>query len=457
MALVTRTVTFTPTFGSIGTLIEYKEYGAANWTVPTNPPNPTTGTSYPLSLEEGKSYYIGVSAISAQCSPKRVIKVVTIPPATTTTTTTSTSTSTTTSSTTTTTTTGAPIPVQEIVDLGTPNSIVFNGNNNTMYYIDFDTIGNLSITDGGVGYFNPLTAADISDITYPVSARGMMLEHMAYNQANNKLFIHGRKSGGMVIYDCGTNTVITTISYGSNGNSVATRQKVYSIGNRIYGGFSSIGGFVVVDPATNTRLDDFVPPNVGTYATFRMVQVGTELWLFETSSASTPSRVLIYNANDLSAPTHTITDIDDTQIVSGTYEISDTLYYDSSSKKIWYVSYGGLVIKAISTISRTVVNTTPISPEGKLMALMQPIYRGSSNTLYISGALTNSFSDPGIQRMYQIDQSSGNIIATFTDLAIGHLSYCPLNNNNYAVVPGLASFNVPNTGYDTDGKIITYN
>jgi hypothetical protein len=457
MALVTRTVTFTPTFGSTATLIEYKEYGANTWVVPSSPPNPTTGTSYPLQLEEGKSYYIGVSAIGTQCSPRRVIKAISIPPPTTTTTTTSTSTTTTTSSTTTTTTTGAPVPVQEITDLGTPNSIVFNGNNNLMYYIDFDTIGNLSITDGGVGYFNPLTATNISDITYPISARGMMLEHMAYNQENNKLFIHGRKSGGMVVYNCATNTVMTTIPYGSNGNSVTTRQKVYSIGDKIYGGYAAIGGFVVVDPSTNNQLPDFVPPNVGTYATFRMVEVGTELWLFETSSASTPSRVLIYNINDITTPIHTITDIDDTLAVSGTYEISDTLYYDSSNNKIWFVSYGGFMIKAISTISRTVVNNTPIPSEGKQIALMQPIYRASSNTLYISGALADSFSDPGIQRMYQIDKTTGNILATFTDLAIGHLSYCPLNNNNYAVVPGRASFNVPNTGYDTDGKIITYN
>jgi hypothetical protein len=451
MGFVQRNVTFNPTFGSTGTLIEYKEYGAANWTVPNSPPNPTTGTSYPLTLEEGKSYYIGISAVGTQCSAKRIIKTYSVPAPTTTTTTS------TTSSTTTTTTTGVPIPVQEIDDLGTPNAIVFNSNNNLMYYIDFDTIAALSITDGGVGYFNPLTATTISDITYPVSARGMMLEHMAFNQANNKLFIHGRKSGGMVIYNCSTNAVDTVISYGSNGSGVTTRQKIYSIGNRIYGAYAAIGGFVVVDPATNTQLSDFIPPNTGGYATFRMVAVGTELWLFQTSSASSPSRVLVYNASDLSSPIATISNIDDTQTTGGTYEISDTLYYDASTNKIWFVSYGGMEITAINTVSRTIAHSTPITPEGKTMALMSPVYRGSSNTLYVSGSLSNSFSDPGLPRIYQINKATGAILATFTSFSIGNLTYCSLNNSNYTVVPGLASYNVPNTGYDSDGKIITYN
>jgi hypothetical protein len=452
MGFVTRIVTFDPTFGSTGTLIQYKEYGASDWITPNSPPNPTTTSAYQLTLEEGKSYYVGVSAIGTECSAGMVIKPITIPPPTTTT-----STSTTTSSTTTTTTTGAPIPVQEIINLGTPNSIAFNQNNNLMYYIDFDTIGVLSITDGGVGYFNPLTATSITDITYPVSARGMMLQHMAYNSTNNKLFIHGRKSGGMVIYDCFTNAVMTTIPYGTNGNSVSTRQKVYSIGNRVYGGYSTIGGFVVVDPSNNTRLSDFIPPNTGSFATFRMLAVGTELWLFETSSASTPSRILIYNGNDLSAPIDTINNIDDTQIPSGTYEISDSVYYDAPTNTVWFVSYGGLEISAIDVSSRTVIHNTPIPSDGKLMALMSPVYRQSSDTLYVSGSLADSFSDPGVPRIYQIDKTNGNIIATFTTFSIGTLSYCPLNNSNYAAVPGLASYNVPNTGYDTDGKIITYN
>jgi hypothetical protein len=447
MAVVNKIVTFNPTFGSTGTLIQYKEYSDLDWTTPTNPANPTTGNSYPLSLEEGKSYYIGLSTIGQYCSQGRVIKSVTIPFTTTTTT----------SSTTTTTTTGAPIPVQEIDDLGTPNAIVFNGNNNLVYYIDFDTIGALSITDGGVGYFDPLTATSISDITYPVSARGMMLEHMAYNADTSKLFIHGRKSGGMVVYNCVTNSVETTISYGSDGSGVTSRQKVYSIGNKVYGAYATISGFVVVDPFSNTRLSDFIPPNLSSYGTFRMLEVGTELWVFETLSSSTPSRILVYDQNDLSTPIATIDNIDNTPTVTGNYDISDQVYYDQQVNKVWFVSYGGLKITAINVASRSVAHNTTIPSEGKAMALMGPVFRKSSGTLYISGSLADTYSDPGLKRMYQIDRTNGNILATFNSIAIGNLAYCPLNNNNYTVIPGLASYNTPNTGYDTDGKIITYN
>jgi len=449
MAIVAKTVTFNPTFGSTGTLIEYKKYGDLTWTVPSTPANPTTTNSYPLSLEEGATYYIALSSVGTNCSAGKIIRAITIPFNTTTTTTTS--------STTTTTTTGAPIPVQEIVNLGTPNGIVFNPNNSLLYYIDFDTIGALSITDGGVGYFNPLTATSISDITYPASARNKMLEHMAFHADTNKLFIHGRKSGGMVIYSCTTNSVETTIAYGTNGSGVTSRQKVYAIGNKIYGGYASINGFVVVDPFSNTQLPDFIPPNTGSFTTFRMLSVGTELWLFETSSSTTPSRVLVYDQNDTSTPLATINNIDNTTAVNGNYEVSDAVYYDQSTHKVWFVSYGGLKITAIDVISRSIAHNTTIPSEGKAMALMNPIYRKSSDTLYVSGALSDSFSDPGLKRIYQIDKTNGNIIATFTTFSIGNLTYCPLNNSNYAVVGGLASYNVPNTGYDTDGKIITYN
>src|ERR1041384_5980113 len=176
MAIVAKLVTFNPTFGSTGTFIEYKKYGDTTWTIPTSPANPTTGTSYPLSLQEGATYYISLSSIGTNCSNGTVIKSISVPFNTTTTT----------SSTTTTTTTGAPIPVQQIVNLGTPNGIAYNTNNSLIYYIDFDTIGALGITDGGVGYFNPLTATTISDITYPLSARSMMLEHMAFHEETNK-------------------------------------------------------------------------------------------------------------------------------------------------------------------------------------------------------------------------------------------------------------------------------
>lgn len=98
-------IKFTPTQGSTGSLIEYREASSAIWITPSAPANPTTLSEYPLAFTPGKTYYIAISSIGSSCSPKRKIITVAVPPTTTTTTTTTSSTTTTTTSTTSTTTT----------------------------------------------------------------------------------------------------------------------------------------------------------------------------------------------------------------------------------------------------------------------------------------------------------------------------------------------------------------
>lgn len=79
MALVTVEVTFIETQGSSGTLVEYKELGGAAWITPSTPANPTLFESYPLQLEEGKTYYIAVSSINTACTRRRRIITYTVP------------------------------------------------------------------------------------------------------------------------------------------------------------------------------------------------------------------------------------------------------------------------------------------------------------------------------------------------------------------------------------------
>lgn len=79
MAFVTVNVTFTEAQGSYGTLVEYKEVGGSAWIAPTSPANPTTLELYPLSLEEGKTYYIAASSINNNCSRRRRIITYTVP------------------------------------------------------------------------------------------------------------------------------------------------------------------------------------------------------------------------------------------------------------------------------------------------------------------------------------------------------------------------------------------
>lgn len=72
MATTLYTITFSPTPGSLGTLIEYREDGGTDWIKPVAPANPTTLDSFPLYLELGKFYTIRVSAEGVNCVKKYI-------------------------------------------------------------------------------------------------------------------------------------------------------------------------------------------------------------------------------------------------------------------------------------------------------------------------------------------------------------------------------------------------
>lgn len=72
MATLLYNITFTPTSGSLGTLIEYKETTDTVWHTPSAPANPTTFSTYPLYLEVGKNYNVRVSAVGVNCVKKYI-------------------------------------------------------------------------------------------------------------------------------------------------------------------------------------------------------------------------------------------------------------------------------------------------------------------------------------------------------------------------------------------------
>lgn len=67
MATIIYNLTFTPTPGSYGTLVEYREQGGDTWVVPDTSPNPTALLNYNLVLETNTTYDIRVSANGGNC------------------------------------------------------------------------------------------------------------------------------------------------------------------------------------------------------------------------------------------------------------------------------------------------------------------------------------------------------------------------------------------------------
>lgn len=66
-------ITFFPTPGSFGTLIEYRENGSSVWVTPNSPANPTMLSYFPLELDPNKQYYIRVTAIGQDCANSSTI------------------------------------------------------------------------------------------------------------------------------------------------------------------------------------------------------------------------------------------------------------------------------------------------------------------------------------------------------------------------------------------------
>lgn len=443
-------VDWDPIPGSTGYLVEYKEEGDIGYTQPTSPSNPTLLTEYPLNLpNDGNTYYARITNYGQTCAPKSVIKQFTTNVTTTTTTTSSTS-----SSTTTTSTTGVPVVVTEFDDLGSPVRLFYNSTDDLMYVLDEDTVSAIpGITEGGIGRFNPSTATGISDFTY-VNVGGKPNAGI-YNPANNKIYYHGLKTGGMRIYDCTSQTLLgTLIAYGSPaGTQVFTRQGIYLIGTKVYASSTDVGGFVVVDTTTDTQLSNFIPPNPSSYEAFQLISVGSEIWVYQYGSITANARVLIYNASDLTSPIATINDLVETADYSGK-KYGSELIFDASGQ-LWFSSYADNELRAINTSSRTIVHNIAVPMEGKSYSTVYPQLHPTSGTFYFSGRLVNNGTEAGLQRTYQINTVDGSIIATFPTEFGSFVTY-PSNSQNYVAQPNLFSWNVPNTGFDSDGKVIVY-
>ena len=77
MALQTYNITFTPAPGSLGTQVDVRKDGETTWITPSTPPNPTTLSTYPVTLDDTFGWSVRVSAVGLNCPPR--YKYATIP------------------------------------------------------------------------------------------------------------------------------------------------------------------------------------------------------------------------------------------------------------------------------------------------------------------------------------------------------------------------------------------
>jgi hypothetical protein len=78
MPTTTYRISFSPSAGSYGTLVEYRE-GTGAWVTPSAPANPTTLSYYDLALEKGSTYTVRLSSVANRCTPKYKYISITVP------------------------------------------------------------------------------------------------------------------------------------------------------------------------------------------------------------------------------------------------------------------------------------------------------------------------------------------------------------------------------------------
>lgn len=349
-----------------------------------------------------------------------------------------------------------PVIVDEIINLGSPDKLFYNPHDNLIYYLESDSVAakpELSSVLGSIGYFNPVTATSINDITYPVTSYGAGSSSGIYSPTVNKIYCQGYNSGGLVIFDCTSKTVTKKIPYGSLNSS--QMGSVYLVGDKIYANFTGISGFKVVDTNTDNQLPDYIPSGGSGHTQFFLISTGSLMWVFYTGSLSAVSKVVIYNQNDLTTPLQTINNLDTTPAGNSRYTITEP-QIDFNNSKIWYSGIGESHIYSIDINTRAIVDNIAINRNGFSYVGVRALRHEKSQILYFSGAYQNSPFDPGSPVTFRMDTELGQIIQTY-NVSFSNFEFSPINNRTYAGSPGRHVYSSPNTGYDSDGKIIVYN
>lgn len=437
----------------VETLVEYKKDTEDTYIKPTAYPNPTTANKYILALEEGKYYNIRLtSKMVGNCTPSPIeYRFLFNPSGHTTTTTTTSTTSTTTSTTSTTTSTTTTIyipPVQkEFINLASPYTLMYNSVNDNFYFTDYDAPHSLR-------KFDPATAQDEGDFVDVASGDigAFRLGAAVYDSAHDTLYAHGDISSGLIIVDCSTDTVLKVISYGSN--SLSNRQDMYLISGIVYAYTLSGNKFVTVSTSTNNKGNDFIPDSNGSYPTGSLIDDGgSKIWILQSGGGA--ARAISYNKSDLTTVVDTVNTIAQVMGANGHIEVSSG-WYDSSSKEIWFSSPGDNYIGVIDTQTGTLSHTINIPMEGKGFSYLKEIHYSPNDGLYFTGRLTDSTTDAGIFRTYLMDRNNYKIAGKTNTQLSGKFIHATSTDKDYVASTGLVWWNTPNTGYDTDGKIVVY-
>jgi YVTN family beta-propeller protein len=443
-------ITWPPIAGSLGYLIEYKERTSSIWITPSSPANPTLATTYDLTINDGVLYDLRISSnCSNGTSRYRFTTLYVSNPVT----------YIWVEDTYTCAQDSVFIEVSNVTGLSSPNSSFYYAPQDRIYVIDNDD------ASGIFWWFDPNTFTSPSGRNYIAGTNQLTAAYITVvDRQYNRLYATGlfTTGGGLLSYDIPSANV-TTVTYG--GNIAFSRVSIALGGTNIYCGDNASDSISIIDRNTLTVTSTVSLPSVPTAGgrsitgASILTYVNGEIWVIEDGgSSSTNNYILRYNTSLTS-----LIGFIDISAYRGIWQDSTywgKCYFDEPKNKFYVTDIRNSSVLVVDVTTNTVISSFNITNrEGfqgmNMLFVTDPI----TNDLYLSGFEANPNGSPtliGNSRTYLLDRDTLLIKQVYPNLTFKQLERWGGTNFLYGTTPVKRVWDIPNTGYNTDGIVTKF-
>lgn len=446
MAIVTYTISWTPTPGSFGTLLEYKKKTDSVWTVPNTTPNPTLFSSYDLSIDNSFDYDIRISANGGNCTKKyRYSEIINgtdpvdyiwIPDS---------------------------ILCEEsltyVIDtiysnFSSPYLVYYYAANGRCYVADADRAA------GNAYWFDPDTFTGVGDIT-SIAGLTTNIYNAQPDDVYNRLYFIGLNSGGLKSLSLATETY-TTVTCGVDGVTF-NRIPLYIGSSTIYTIDLSEQDLYLIDRSSLVLVNTLDIPSIPSGTTYvgitgndrTFIQVGNEIWTC--AGFSTTSFIGVYNTSFTTLITTLA--VPSAAVVGGGFEgggdirYRQAIAYDSANNRVYVSDWGSSKLHVYNAITRAVIETKSFTNlQGKLLSGISIVIEKVSGDWFVSYRGLNTVSDGSpYLRTYKLNRTNSALEYMVTGSALSDLSSQTGTNQAWAANAGLTEWS--GGAWATDGVI----
>lgn len=449
MATTTANISWGAVSGATGYLVQYKEQSSSVWITPTSPANPTALTSYDITITTGTYYDL---RIVTQCpNGGKIINAVMY--------------------------SDDPVVYIWVPDtytceqdelftlsltvngLSSPQSLMYYEPTDRFYVVDCDD------ASGNFWWFDPdtfSTAAGRNYVSGQPAISPNWLKTTTVDRSRNRLLASGDSSNGMIVYDIAANT-FTTVAYGTNTTSFS-RPSISILGSSYYcTDLSGVPSIYVVS-ADTLAITDNIPlsgiPSGSSYFnnSYSLSLVHGEVWVTCNSRSGS-------GAGDIAIYDPTFTTLIGTIVVPGAAAWAggsgrywQTHFYDQDKDR-WYVhDIGSNTMHVIDATAKTVsYSHTFTNLQTKSNCNVGFAINSVTSELYASYFGLNDIADSSqILRFYKVNRDTYAFEDMFVGTIVSALSNRIGTNEFWSVSSGIFAWNVPDTGWDTDGQAFKY-